>query len=482
MADYDLVIAGGTVVTPSDMFLADVGVIGGRIAAVGMNLRGTRSIDAHGLLVMPGGVDSHCHIEQLQPNGGADEETWTTGSTSALAGGTTSVITFSTQFKGGGILEPLAEYRRRAEQAMVDYSFHQIITDATDEVVFNEIPQVVASGVRSLKVFLTYDPLHLDDRQFIRVLAAARRNAAFVTVHCENYEAINWRTAALLADNRVEPKYHAWSRPPVVEREATHRAIALAEMVDQPIQIFHVSCPEVAEEIARAKARGLKVWGETCPQYFVLSADDMDRPGFEGAKFMCSPAPRDAAASEGLWKLVRDGVLDVASSDHSGWSYDTPVGKRIHGTDAPFRDIPNGVPGLGSRLPILFSEGVSKGRIDACTFVRLTASNPARLFGLYPRKGTITPGADADIVLWDAKKRVTITNALMQHIIDYTPYEGLEVTGWPVTTIRRGDVVMRAGIVQAEPGSGQFLARSPYDMIRPSGNVPFGFDASAFLV
>jgi dihydropyrimidinase len=482
MADYDLVISGGTVVTPYDMFQADVGVVDGRIAAIGKSLRGDSAIDAHGLLVMPGGVDSHCHIEQLQANGGADEETWTTGSTSALAGGTTSVITFSTQFKGKGILEPLAEYRRRAAKAMVDYTFHQIITDATDEVIFNEVPQVVASGVRSLKVFLTYDPLHLDDRQFIRVLAAARRTGAFVTVHCENYDAINWRTAALLADNRTAPKYHAWSRPSMIEREATHRAIALAEMVDQPIQVFHVSCPEVAEEIARAKARGLKVWGETCPQYLVLSADHMDRPGFEGAKFMCSPAPRDVAASEGLWKMIQDGVLDVTSSDHSGWSYETPVGKRIHGVDAPFRDIPNGVPGLGARLPILFSEGVSKGRIDPCMFVRLTASNPARLFGLYPRKGTIAPGADADLVLWDAKKQVTITNRLMQHIIDYTPYEGLKVIGWPVSTIRRGEVVMKDGSVQAEPGTGEFLARAPYDFIKPTGNVPFGFDASAFQV
>src|SRR5271166_5210312 len=455
MADYDLVIAGGTVVTPADMFQADVGVVGGKIAAVGVGLRGRRSVDAHGLLVMPGGVDSHCHIEQLKAGGGADEESFLTGSTSALAGGTTSVISFSTQFKGHGILEPLAEYRRRAAKAMVDYSFHQIITDPTDEVIFNEVPQVVASGVRSLKVFLTYDPLHLDDRQFLRVLAAARRTGA---------------------------KYHAWSRPSMLEREATHRAIALAEMVDQPIQVFHVSCPEVAEEIARAKARGLKVWGETCPQYFVLSAQHMDRPGFEGAKFMCSPAPRDAAAGEGLWQKVRDGVLDIVSSDHSGWSYETPVGKRVHGIDAPFRDIPNGVPGLGSRLPIVFSEGVSKGRIDPCAFVRLTATNPAKLFGLYPRKGTIAPGTDADLVLWDPQKTVTITNNLLQHIIDYTPYEGLEVTGWPVSTIRRGDVVMKDGLVQAEPGTGRFLARAPYDLIKPAGNLPFGFDASAFLV
>lgn len=482
MAEYELVVSGGTVVTPSDMFRADVGVIGGKIAAIGHDLKGTRRLDAAGLWVMPGGVDTHCHIEQLQAGGGADEESFVTGSTAALAGGTTSVVTFSTQFKGGGLTEPFNEYRRRAASAMVDYGFHQIITDATDDVMFREVPEIVAAGVRSLKVFLTYDPLHLDDRQFLRVLAAARRTGALVTVHCENYEAIRWRTAALLADGRTAPKYHAWSRPSMVEREAAHRAIALAELVDQPIQIFHVSCPEVAEEIARAQARGLKVWGETCPQYFVLTANHMDRPGFEGAKFMCSPAPRDEAASEGLWDTIRKGTLDVVSSDHSGWSYATPVGKQIHGTDAPFRDIPNGVPGLAARLPIVFSEGVSKGRIDPCQFVRITATNPARMFGLYPRKGTIAPGTDADLVVWDPTRKVTLTNALMQHIIDYTPYEGLEVTGWPVATLRRGEVVMHNGKVQAEPGSGQYLPRGPYDLIKPTGRVPDGFDASAFLV
>ena len=482
MADYELVVAGGTVVTAADVFRADVGIVGGRIAAVGLDLKGDRRIDADGLLVLPGGVDSHCHIEQLKEGGGADEETWVSGSTSALAGGTTSVITFSAQFKGGGILEPAAEYRRRAAHAMVDYSFHQIIADASDEVIFKQIPEIVAAGVRSLKVFLTYENSFIDDRGFLRVLAAARRNAMLVTVHCENYEAINWRTAALLAAGHVEPKYHAWSRPSMIEREATHRAIALAELVDTPIQVFHVSCPEVAAEITQAKARGLKVWGETCPQYFVLSAADMDRPGFEGAKFMCSPSPRDAAASAGLWDMVRMGTLDVVSSDHSGWGYNSPVGKRVHGTNAPFSDIPNGVPGLASRLPILFSEGVGKGRIDLCQFVRLTSSNPAKLFGLSPRKGAIAPGADADLVLWDPKKQVTITNETLQHVIDYTPYEGMEVTGWPVATIRRGEVAMRDGKVQAAPGSGQFLARGPYDLIRPTGRLPFGFDASAYEV
>jgi len=479
MDGFDLVVRGGRVVTASEVFLADIGVIGGTIAAIGRNLRGTREIDAGGLLVMPGGVDTHCHIEQLQEGGGADEESWVTGSTACLAGGTTSVVTFSTQFKGGGITAPLAEYRRRAASSMVDYGFHQIITDATDDVIWREIPKVVAEGVRSLKVFLTYDALALDDRAYLRVLAAARRSGAFVTVHCENYEAIRWRTEALLADGRTAPKYHAWSRPRMIEREATHRAIALAEMVDQPIQIFHVSCSEVAEEIARARHRGLKVWGETCPQYFALTAADMDRPGFEGAKFMCSPAPRTKADQAQLWADIRRGTLDIISSDHSGWCYHGTRGKRVNGADANFCDIPNGVPGLTARLPLIYSLGVGGGYIDLPHFVRLIAANPARLFGL-AGKGAIAPGYDADLVLWDPEKRMTLTQNLMQHAIDYTPYEGIEVTGWPVTTIRRGAVVMQNGVVQAAPGTGQYLARGPYDMIRPTGTLPDGFDASQF--
>ena len=213
MGQYSTVIKGGTVVTPADSFRADVAIEGERIAAIGIGLAGDRVIDAAGLLVMPGGVDTHCHIEQLQPGGLADEESFVTGSRSALAGGTTSVVTFSTQFKGEKIGPSLAEYRRRAAHAMVDYSFHQIITDATDQVVFEEIPEIVAAGIRSLKVFLTYDPLYLDDRHYLRVLAAARRTGALVTVHCENYEAIRWRTAALLADGKTAPKYHAWVPP-----------------------------------------------------------------------------------------------------------------------------------------------------------------------------------------------------------------------------------------------------------------------------
>jgi len=404
MTSCDLVVRGGTVVTAAEVLRCDVGIRGGRIVALGSELDGAETFDAGGLLVMPGGVDSHCHIEQLRPDGRVDEESFVTASASALAGGTTSVICFASQFKGHGIRDTLAEYHRRARQAMVDYSFHQIITDPTDQVVWEEIPEAVAAGVRSLKVFLTYDPVHLDDREYLRVLAAARRNGALVTVHCENYEAIRWRTEALLADGRTEPKYHAWSRPKVVEREATHRAIALAELVDQPIQIFHVSCPEAAEEIARAQQRGVKVWAETCPQYFVLRADDMDRPGFEGAKFICSPSPREAADSAALWDYVRRGVLDVISSDHSGASYEGNLGKRMNGPNPPFRDVPN-----GARLPL--ADRVQRGggegphglahvraahRVQPGAAVRAGARQGQHRSGRGCRPGVLGPGEEGD--------------------------------------------------------------------------------------
>jgi dihydropyrimidinase len=275
-----------------------------------------------------------------------------------------------------------------------------------------------------------------------------------------------------------EPASHALSRPKVVEREATHRAIALAELVDQPVHIFHVSCAEVADEIARAQARGVKVTGETCPQYLVLTAAEMARPGRDGAKFMCSPSSRAAGDAEGLWAAIRAGTLDIISSDHCGYSFEGERGKAVNGRDADFTRIPNGVPGLAARMPIAFSEGVTKGRIDMNEFVALTATTPAKRFGLYGRKGSIAPGFDADLVVWDAERRVTLTNALMQHAIDYTPYEGLAVTGWPILTMALGRIVMEEGRVMAEGGRGRFLAARLSPDARPRGVVPDGFDAA----
>jgi len=479
MEGFDLVVRGGTVVTATETMRADVGVRGGRVVALAEALPAEgRVVDAGGLLVMPGGVDTHCHIEQLEANGMVHEDSFVTASASAFAGGTTSVITFASQFRGHPIGPTLDDYRRRARAAMLDYGLHQIITDPTDQVIGKELPAIVAAGIRSFKIFMTYDPLHVDDAQVLRVLAAAKRLGAFVTVHCENYAAVGFLTEALIRRGMTAPKYHAWSRPPVVEREATQRAIALSELLDVPLQVFHVSSAEVAEEIARAKARGLKVWGETCPQYLTLTDADMDRPGFEGAKFMCSPAPRGADEHERMWGMIGRGVLDVVSSDHCGYSFGGNAGKAQNGRDVPFRDIPNGIPGLAARLPLVFSDGVSAGRISPNAFVALTATNPARLFGL-SGKGTIAIGADADLALWDPALEVTLSNALMHHAIDYTPYEGRRVRGWPVMTIRRGEVVMRDGAVQAEPGSGRFLARGPYPLIAPRGIVANGFDPVA---
>ena len=458
MTMHDLVVRGGTVVTAEDVVRCDVGIVGGRIATLGDGLEGRDTIDASGRLVLPGGVDSHCHIEQLEPDGSIHEETFESAGTSALAGGTTTVIPFAPQFKGEPIAAHFDDYRARAARSPIDYALHQIVTDPTDAVLDTEIPRLVESGIRSLKVFLTYDPLHIDDRQFLRVLETARRVGATVCVHCENYEAIRWRSDGLLAEGRTEPAAHALSRPKVVEREATYRAIALAELVGQPIHIFHVSCAEVAEEIARAQRRGVKVTGETCPQYLVLTAADMDRPNGEGAKFMCSPSPREAGDAEGLWAAIRAGTLDVISSDHCGYSFGGIRGKWMNGQNADFTRIPNGIPGLAARLPLIFSEGVAKGRISLNDFVRLTATNPAKRFGLYPRKGTIAPGTDADLVIWDAERRTTLTNSLMQHAIDYTPYEGIEVVGWPVATIARGRRLMHEGTVAAPAGAGAFLA------------------------
>ncbi len=290
---HELVIRGGLVATAFGALRCDIGIDGGRVITLSEHIPGgDQVIDAAGLFVLPGGVDAHCHIEEPRADGSRSEESFVSASRAAFAGGTTSVVSFIPQWKGHGVWERFVDYRERAASGMLDHAFHQIISDPTDAVMRNEVPRLVAEGVRSLKVFLTYEPLHLNDAQYIRVLETARELGCLVTVHCENYDAIKWRTQKLLQAGRTGPKYHAWSRPAVVEREATHRAIALAELLDQPIEIFHVSCEEAAEEIARAQARGIKVWGETCPQYLTLTAAHMGRP--DGQLFMCSPAPRDA--------------------------------------------------------------------------------------------------------------------------------------------------------------------------------------------
>ncbi|MDJ1466033.1 dihydropyrimidinase [Nitratireductor sp. GZWM139] len=476
MANYDLVVRGGLVVTAGGRMRCDLGVRDGRIVALEDGLgKSENEIDARGKLVLPGGIDSHCHIEEPWTGGARNADSFASATTAAAFGGTTTVIPFIVQQKGQRLNQEARRYHRIAQESLIDYTFHLIVSDPSPTVL-EELPSLIAEGHRSIKVFLTYDPVFLNDLQYLDVLAVARECGALVTVHAENHGAIRWMTERLLSAGLTAPMHHAWAKPIVVEREATYRAIALAEMLDVPLQIFHVSGGEVAEEIARAQARGVKVFAETCPQYLLFTADDLDRPDFEGAKLIFSPAPRTHSDQDALWDALARGTLDVVSSDHAPFRFDDPEGKMINGNNASFDQVPNGVPGIETRMPVLYSEGVSKGRIDLETFVALTCTNPAKLFGLYPRKGALQIGADADIVIWDPNRRVCLQNAILHHNVDYTPYEGIEITGWPETTIARGEIVCDRGVLKAEPGRGQFLAREPYDYIRPSGRLPTPFD------
>lgn len=311
---------------------------------------------------------------------------------------------------------------------MIDYGFHAVVSDPTEAVLREELPLLVEEGIRSVKVYSTYAASFVDDEAMLDVFRAAKAAGALVVVHAESDAMIKWLTRDLARRGLTRPQHHALAKPPVVEREAIHRIIALSELLDQPIQIFHASSAEGVEEIRRAQRRGVKVFAETCPHYLAFTAADLDRPGFEGAKYLCSPALRTHEDQQALWQAIRDGVIGNVSSDHASWDYEGPKGKRVAGMDAPFFDIPNGMPGVETRLPFLFSEGVGKGHIDLNTFVAITATNPARLFGLYPRKGTVAPGADADLVLWDPGLERTVRARDLHGACDYTPFEGMTLT------------------------------------------------------
>jgi dihydropyrimidinase len=333
-----------------------------------------------------------------------------------------------------------------------------VLSDPRPDVLGQELPALVARGHRSLKVYMTYEAMRLSDTQILDVLEVAREQRAIVLVHAENHEIIGWLADHLERCGDTAPRFHATSRPIAVEREATHRALTLGEIAGVPLVIVHVSGAEPLEEIRRARARGLTVIAETCPQYLTLTADDLDQPDMLGAKVMCSPPPRDTASQAACWRGIEDGTFELFNSDHAPYRFDSE-GKLRAGPAAPFRKVSNGVPGLATRLPILFSEGVIGGRISLPRFVALTASNNAAIYGL-DRKGRIAIGADADIVLWDPERKVRITNDLLHHEVDYTPWEGMMVTGWPELVLSRGDIVVERGELRASPGRGRFIEQS----------------------
>ena len=454
----DLVIRNADVVNASDRFTCDIGVAAGRIALLGQGLRKAPvEIDAGGLLALPGGVDAHCHLDQPMPSGMRMADDFFTGTRSAICGGTTTVIPFAAQRKGQSVVAAVEDYHRRAAgRAVADYSFHLIVTDPTPAVLDEELPRLIRGGYTSFKIYMTYNDLKLNDREILEVLAVAKRHGALVMVHAENSDCIAWLTDRLTGESHTQPRYHAAARPPVVEREATHRAISLAELVDVPILIVHVSGREAIEQIRWAQARGLNILAETCPQYLYLTAADLAGEHYEGAKCICSPPPREESDQEAIWRGLAESVFSVFSSDHAPFSFDDPYGKKLGGIEQPFYKVPNGVPGIETRLPLLF-RGVCERRISLHQFVELTSYRPARLYGLYPRKGTISIGADADIVVWDPGSRVRIDNAKLHHAVDYTPYEGIEVP-WPVHCLSRGELLVENGRYLDPPaGRGRFL-------------------------
>jgi dihydropyrimidinase len=477
MNSFDMIIRGGKVATAVDTFTADIGIRNGKIAVIGERLEtSTQIVDATGMLVLPGGIDSHVHIAQASSFvPGQDEpiimaDDFESGTRSAAFGGNTTVMPFCMQNKGQSLREAIKAYHALAkDNCYIDTSFHLIVTDPTEAVLGQELPAAVADGYTSFKVFMTYEGLALNDREILETLSVARQTGALVMVHAENFDAIKFLTDRLERAGQAKPYFHALSRPIPVEREATHRAIALAELIDVPIMIVHVSNGEAMAEIKRAQEKGLKIYGETCPQYLVLTASDLDRVGMEGAKYVCSPPPRDKANQEACWQGLTSGVFSVYSSDHCPFRYESTSGKLTPRGRTSFRWVPNGIPGIETRLPILFSEGVSKGRISLNRFVALTATNHARTYGLYPRKGTIAIGSDADIAIWNPSKQVTISHSLLHDGCDYTPYEGLQVTGWPITTIVRGKIVVNDGALVGQKSHGQYLERERSQLAMPGG-------------
>ncbi|WP_343592363.1 dihydropyrimidinase [Paracidovorax wautersii] len=458
--EFDLVVRNAHAYTAADEMHCDIGIRAGRIVQLGQGLGpGAREIDAAGRAVTPGGVDAHCHLDQPMEPPARMADDFDTGTRSAACGGTTTVIPFAAQHRGQSLRAAVEDYRARAAgKAHVDYAFHMIVSDPTPAVLRDELPALIREGFTSFKIYMTYDDMKLDDGQILDLLDVAREQGAMAMLHAENADCIEWLTRRLEAAGRTAPRYHAHARPMLVEREATHRAIALAELADVPILIVHVSGREAVEQIRWARAQGLQVFAETCPQYLFLTAEDLGiDDSYKGARCVCSPPPRDAGNQQVIWDGLTDGLFTVFSSDHAPFKYDAPEGKKPGGQEVPFRHIPNGIPGLETRMPLLWSEGVLAGRMTPQRFVELTATGPARAYGLHPRKGSIAVGADADLVVWD-ERPVEIRNERLHHAVDYTPYEGRMLRAWPGITLSRGEVVWDGQDFHPRPGRGELLA------------------------
>jgi dihydropyrimidinase len=454
-----LLIKGGTVVTASDQYTGDVFVEGERIAAIGSSLTmaADRVIDAAGKYVLPGGIDVHTHLDM--PFGGTTSaDDFESGTIAAAYGGTTSIIDFAIQYKGQTLHHAWNTWMKKAEgKAAIDYGFHMIITELSDQVE-QEMDALVQQGVTSFKLFMAYPGVFmLDDASIFRALLRSGRNGGTICMHAENGGVIDVLVKKALAEGKTAPKYHALTRPARAEAEATHRAIALAEMADVPIYIVHLSAAEALEMVTEARDRGLPAYAETCPQYLFLSYDNYEERGFDGAKYVMSPPLRPKDTQDQLWRGLAFNDLQAISTDHCPFCMKE---QKVLGK-GDFSKIPNGAPGIETRMSLVYDGGVRQGRISINRFVELTSTSPAKIFGLFPRKGTIAPGSDADIVVFDPNKKARLSAETHHMKVDYSPYEGREVTGVTDTVISRGRIVIDGGKFVGRAGSGSFLKRAP---------------------
>jgi dihydropyrimidinase len=455
-------IKGGTIVTASDTYQADVLIEGEKILTIGHGLAGDTTIDARGKYVIPGGIDVHTHLDM--PFGGTvSSDDFFTGHRAAAFGGTTCHIDFAIQPKGATLRETLDMWLARAEgKAAIDYGFHIAITDLPDSVM-DEIRHCPDYGVTSLKLFMAYKGvLQVDDATLFRAMQQAAAHGLLICVHAENGDAIDVLIKEAIEAGNLEPKYHALTRPPELEAEATYRAIRLAEVAGCPLYVVHLTNAGALEAVRLARARNKPIYAETCVQYFFFTKDDLARPGFEGAKWVCSPPFREPSDQEALWQGVFDNSLQVVSTDHcpfwfEGGKEGRPAGKEL-GRES-FAKIPNGVPGIEDRMMVLYTHGVRQGRFSINRWVELCCTNPAKLFGMYPQKGTLAPGSDADVVVWDPEAKHTISARTHHQRTDYNLYEGMQVIGMPQVVLARGRVLVQDGEWKGEQGAGRFVKR-----------------------